>query len=173
MICKICNKKIDPIKKKHKNHKYIFCSKKCHAKSQFTKHGESKTKFYGRWRGIFRRCNDNKFKCYHNYGGRGIKCLWNTFEEFKKDMYDSYIKHCEKFGENNTQIDRINNDDNYYKENCKWATFFEQSKNKQNTIFLTHNSITKSLIEWAKIKGIRRGTLYQRYVRGNDIFKDF
>jgi len=57
--------------------------------------------------------------------------LWKSFEEFKKDMYDSYIIHIEKYGLKETTIDRINNEGNYCKKNCQWSTRSEQMKNRR------------------------------------------
>jgi hypothetical protein len=37
-------------------------------------------------------------------------------------MCDSYIEHYNQYGEKNTQIDRINNNGNYSKENCRRVT---------------------------------------------------
>ena len=72
------------------------------------------------------RCKNKKNK---RYGGRGILVEWKGFEEFMCDMYSGYLRHCKLYGENNTQIDRINNDGYYCKENCRWAT---RSKNMKN-----------------------------------------
>lgn len=99
-------------------------------------HGDSFTRFYKIFKGIQSRCNRETHAQYHNYGGRGIKCEWETYEDFKKDMYDSYSEHVDQYGEENTSIERIDVDGNYCKENCTWKTSKEQANNRQNTIWV-------------------------------------
>lgn len=96
-----------------------------------TSHNMSKTRFYNIWKGIKKRCTYEKLFIYKYYGGRGIKCEWSCFEDFKKDMLFSYKIHVINFGEKQTTIDRINNSGNYCKENCRWATMKEQCRNKR------------------------------------------
>jgi hypothetical protein len=89
------------------------------------KHGYSKTKIYRVWSGIIQRCNNPNNKDYKDYGGRGIVVCkrWLKFENFLKDMGEV------PFG---LTLDRINNDKNYYKKNCRWATWNQQANNRRN-----------------------------------------
>lgn len=105
------------------------CRRKNSTIKRSTKHGMHGTRFYFIYHGIKKRCNNKQANNYHNYGGRGIKCEWLSFNEFKKDMYRSYVAHSKKHGEKNTTIDRINNNGNYNKLNCRWATQSVQNRN--------------------------------------------
>ena len=101
--------------------------------NHYIKHNMSDTRFYYIWNGIRMRCNNINDTCYSKYGGRGISICdkWLTFENFKDDMYDSYLKHIERYGEKQTTIDRINSLGNYEPSNCRWATYKEQNNNKR------------------------------------------
>lgn len=81
------------------------------------------------------RCLNPNIKAYHRYGGRGISLCekWKDFTGFMDDMYDSYTEHYSAHG-NDTSLDRINNDDNYYKENCRWVTNIEQQWNRSDNV---------------------------------------
>jgi hypothetical protein len=103
-------------------------------------HGLSKSKFWNKWVSMRARCNNKNNSNYKNYGGRGILVCshWMEFENFKNDMYISYMKHCVQFGEKETSIDRIDNNGNYELSNCKWSTKSEQMKNRRMTNILNH-----------------------------------
>src|SRR5579864_8302767 len=107
----------------------------CLRKELITTHGMSHTKFYTTWEGIINRCTNPRSKWFNDYGGRNILVCgsWLKFENFMKDMYESYLSHIKEFGENNTSIDRIDVDGNYEPNNCKWSTNREQQRNKRDS----------------------------------------
>lgn len=129
-------------------------------------HGESRTNFFSRYHGIYRRCNQKTHKDYKRYGGRGIKFEWKRYEDFKRDMYPSFLVHCKKFGKNNTTIERINCNGNYSKKNCIWTTWKKQSLNRRTSKFLTVNGVTRNYSEWANLIGCSRQALRYRVVNG-------
>ena len=115
-------------------------------------HNMSETKFYGVYKTIKSRCTNKNTNCYQNYGGRGIKFLWKDFKHFRDDMFADYEKHIAT--NENTSIDRIDNDGNYCKENCRWVTRKEQNMNKRTNDNYTINGVTKCRSEWAREYGL-------------------
>lgn len=81
-------------------------------------------KFYYVYYWIKYRCDNKNCKEYKYYWWRWIKNEWKSFSEFYNDMFESYIKHWIEywFSKWYCQIDRINNDGNYCKDNCRWVT---------------------------------------------------
>lgn len=90
-----------------------------------TTHGMSGTRPFSIWHGMKRRCTEIKLRAYPNYGGRGISFdpKWESFEGFWEDMEDGYSETLE--------LDRIDVDGNYCKENCRWASFTVQAHNRR------------------------------------------
>lgn len=139
-------------------------------KKQGIKHSMSNTKFYKVYTNILQRCNNENNTEYHNYGGRGIKCEWTSFENFKKDMYQSYLEHIEKYGEKDTTIDRIDVNGNYTKENCKWATWEEQANNKRQNHYIRFNDEIMTVKQVSKFVNIPYQTMIDRLNNGKDIY---
>jgi hypothetical protein len=137
------------------------------------KGGRSKKKIYYIYHSILARCNNPNEVGYKNYGGRGIKCLWKKYEDFEKDMKYKYTRHVNKHGEHNTFIERINNNGNYCKENCKFATRREQNLNRRSSHLITYNNKTMTVTEWAEKLNINRKSLYYRLNSGWSVKKSF
>jgi hypothetical protein len=117
-------------------------------------HGMTGTKIYQVFLQIKQRCNNVKSKEYKWYGWREIECEWNKFEEFSEDMRPTY--------QEGLTIDRIDNDGNYCKQNCRWSTKKEQQHNKRSNRSITYKWETKIVTERAESLWINRFTLTAR-----------
>ena len=106
--------------------------------------------FFSRFNDIQRRCLDERRVAYKDYGARGIKCTWPDFQSFSKDMYCSFLEHVKTHGLEDTFIERIDNDGDYSKENCEWATRKEQNQNSRHNRIIAFNGQSKRISEWAK-----------------------
>ena len=118
---------------------------------------------YNSWYGMKRRCGCPNQTGYERYGGRGITYdpKWETFEGFYKDMGDRPGP--------NYDLDRINNDGNYCKENCHWITHLENCKNRggrRATRLYTFDEKTMCIADWAKEIGISPQSLQKRLNKG-------
>lgn len=117
---------------------------------------------YSIWDCMRRRCYNKNHKDYKDYWWRGILIEWNNIQEFVNDMYDSYMEHYNIYWKDTT-IDRIDNNWNYCKENCRWVTMKEQCKNRRNTIVYEKDWVKYySLWEICKLANISEWTLRSR-----------
>lgn len=108
------------------------------------------------------RCNKDI-----NYKGRGIKVCkrWSTFDNFKLDMYDSYIIHKNTYKNKfDTSLDRKDNDKGYFPGNCRWATAMEQRVNCRRIILVNYQGTNMPLKHLAHLLKIPYMRLYKRYV---------
>lgn len=131
-------------------------------------HGMTKTRFHNIWIGIKNRCLNPNVKAYSQYGGKGIKICdeWLDFIGFKNDMYDLYLEHCKEYGEKDTSLDRIDNEGDYCKSNCKWSTCKEQSLNRSNNVKLLIGGKYISANEVVQRYNLTHSALYHRLNRG-------
>ena len=126
------------------------------------KHDMSRTRFYGTFRDIKQRSSNKKCASYKYAGGKGVKCLWESFIDFKNDMYKSYLLHRKTNSTRNTTIGRIDNDGDYCKSNCRWETQSQQSRNKGNLRMIYFNGETLCMRDWELKLGMYINCIYNR-----------
>lgn len=123
------------------------------------RHGMSKERPHRIWSNMISRCKYKELPEYKDYAGRGITVCdsWLTFENFYNDM--------KPFPDDLT-LDRIDNSKGYYKENCRWATSKQQTRNTRKNLYITIDGVTNCLSAWAEISGIKYSTLLRRIKAG-------
>lgn len=125
-------------------------------KHGFARRGGKIIPEYRAWCHMRDRCNRPKCQGYKNWGGRGILVCdrWNSFANFLADMgFKPGLKYT---------LERIDNDGNYEPENCRWATYSEQHRNKRTTRILSFGGTALPLKDWASKLGINESTLSKR-----------
>ena len=117
------------------------CVQKERAKEVNTRHGMHGTRQYRVWSNLITRCTNPNNEFWNDYGGRSITVCekWLTFKGFWEDMKEGYSDELE--------IDRINVDGNYCKENCRWTT---RGQNSYNTRQQRNNTSGKSGVYFEK-----------------------
>jgi len=126
------------------------------------KHGMRYTRVYKVWDSLKYRCNRKGLK---NYNAKGITYdpKWQTFEGFYEDMGRSYV--------DGLQIDRIDSNKGYCKDNCRWVDIYGQNNNTSRNKNLTLDGKTKTLAQWGRCLGIKPDTLNKRLINGWSVRK--
>ena len=93
------------------------------------------------WRAMKNRCDNQNYWAFKHYGGRGITYdkRWSNFDAFLADMGERPAKEY--------TLDRIDNNGNYEKTNCRWITQKEQVANSKKVL---NARITKDMLKNAK-----------------------
>jgi hypothetical protein len=108
------------------------------------RHGLTKSKEYVSWSNMIARCHNKTNKRYKDYGEKGIIVCekWkNSFLSFFNDM-----GNCPE----GYQIDRIDNNGIYEKDNCKWSSPKENMANRSiSNIFVINGKRYNSSMDAA------------------------
>lgn len=134
-------------------------------------HGLSYSRIYKIYYAMLKRCMNEKYHQYSDYGGRGIKVC----KEWQDDFMNFYNWAMKNGYSDNLSIDRKNVNGDYCPENCVWSTNIEQANNKRNNIIVDYNNESHTLKEWSYLSGIKYGTLLSRFRKKwsiDRIFKD-
>jgi len=86
------------------------------------RHGMTGTPAWRSWLAARQRCQNPHNPKFADYGARGIKFLFTSFEEFFAELGPR---------PQGMTLDRINNDGNYEPGNVRWATDEQQRSNKR------------------------------------------
>jgi hypothetical protein len=120
----------------------------------------SKTTEFHTWNAMVQRCTNENHKSYYRYGGRGISVCaeWlKSFQNFYDDMGEK---------PSGLQLDRIDNNLGYSKDNCRWVTVEANANNRECSRNITFEGETLSVAQWSRRIGSSRQALRHRLERG-------
>jgi hypothetical protein len=106
------------------------------------------------------RCYRQKHPHYKDYGGRGIAVC----EEWRgDDGFYNFKKWAIKSGyTDDLTIDRIDNDEMYKPQNCRWATVKEQMNNKRHNHFVSIGEESLTVAQCSEKYSIPKSTIIWR-----------
>lgn len=118
----------------------------------------SASKTYICWSAIKQRCNNANNPNFKRYGARGISYdpRWESYDNFLADMGEA---------PDGFEIDRIDNDGNYEKANCRWISHKANMNNRGCCRPITINGETKRMEEWAALLNMSVAGFYNRLRR--------
>ncbi len=130
------------------------------------KHGKFGTSIYKTWVSMLTRCQNPNTPAFVNYGGRGItvSAEWLSFDAFYRDMGEKPFPSA--------QLDRIDNNKGYSKENCQWSTPKQNSRNRRSSRFVEVNGEQIAIAALIEKYGFKnRNIIYNRLKAGWPIDK--
>lgn len=116
-------------------------------------HGLTNSNSYRSWIALKQRCFRKKHPAYERYSKLYFDDRWLKFEDFYLDMGDR---------PDGKTLDRIDNSKGYYKENCRWATYKEQGRNRGDNRIIEFAGEKMTMMEWSEKLGIKYSTLSMR-----------
>jgi hypothetical protein len=99
-------------------------------------HGANNTPEWRAYHDAKARCNNPRHKRFTDYGGRGIRFLFTSFDQFIANL---------GLRPEGLTLDRINNDGHYEPGNVRWATDEQQIKNRRTRKPQTSGGSRKTL----------------------------
>lgn len=131
-------------------------------------HGETKTKLHSVWNEMLQRCENPSSPKYKDYGGRGIIVCeeWHEYTVFRDWAIRNGYNQAATYGM--CTIERVDVNGNYTPDNCCWASYKVQARNRRSNHFVTVDGITKTLTDWCHIAGIAPSLFRYRKRKGFD-----
>lgn len=129
-------------------------------RERMTKHGMHAVPGYSNWFLMHQRCNKEGYGYKEN--NITVCDRWLDVRNFIADMGPKPDK--------NYTIERIDNTKGYTPENCRWATYTEQSRNKKNNVWIEIDGRRMVLSDFAKEVDMYPATLRQLLVKHSPLF---
>lgn len=120
------------------------------------------------------RCYNPQNISYKNYGAKGIKVCKEWLNN-PQSFYDWANKNGFKYspnknGRNTISLDRIDYNNNYSPENCRWVDDNTQQNNRSDNIYYEYNGEKDTLKNWCIKLNIPYAKMYYRINSKNKTF---
>lgn len=125
-------------------------------------HGMERHRLYKIHDNMLSRCYKANDVGYKNYGARGIAVC----EEWRIDRRKFFAWSFDNGYESHLQIDRIDNDEGYSPDNCRWVSRVENANNRRNNRWIEWQGRRQTVSQWAREIGIREKDIHARMGRG-------
>lgn len=121
-------------------------------------------RLHGIFKGMKSRCYNVNSKDYKHYGAKGIK------------IYDEWLRHPSLFEDwamrngyaDNLTIDRIDENQSYCPENCRWITLEDNSRYKSTTRVIDVDGEIHTGKEWSRKLGLGENQI-NKYIQKHGI----
>jgi len=122
---------------------------------------KSGTPTYRTWSSMIHRATKS-YKSYKTYRDKNISVCkrWLSFENFIEDMGER---------PRNTTLDRIDNNNGYFKNNCRWATKEQQQNNTSWNKHISFDGKNLTVSQWGRELGVSVDLIRGRIRRGWDV----
>jgi hypothetical protein len=124
-------------------------------------HGMFGTPEYSAWTTMIQRCTNPKAGKFPAYGAVGITVCPKWRRSFKAFLTDLGVRPGKGYS-----LDRIDGTKGYHPNNVRWATIYQQNRNKRTNRVITAFGVTQTLVEWAIATKIGQTTIRERLQRG-------
>jgi hypothetical protein len=118
-----------PKRKKEEHRAYYLNQRRERSKTKVYRYkdrkGLSVSREFNAWYQMLQRCTNPNHPAWYKYGGRGIKVCKRWFE------FDSFFVDLGQCPSNYT-LHRLNDDEDYEPENCRWGSRVEQGEARRN-----------------------------------------
>lgn len=147
-------------------HKEVCSNKLAHNRT----HNMAESPEFNIWSMMKNRCTNPNCNRHQFYRDKGVKVCerWLGSEGFLHFIEDMGSRPGPNYS-----IDRIDNDGDYCKENCRWATKKEQSNNQSRNLLLEYKGKITTLALWCDELGLDYKRTWKRLQLGWSVSRAF
>lgn len=116
-----------------------------------------------------KRCYYSNSKDYHNYEARGISICKEWLDNEKSGEgnctrgFIAFRKWALSNGySDNLTLDRVDSNEDYCPENCRWVTNRTQENNKRDNLYINYKGKRQSLSDWCRELELNYNKVYRR-----------